>query len=48
MNTLRGMWDGLDSVGRTVLVGAVALIILAAIVTGFDLGPWILAIFGQS
>lgn len=45
MQTLRNMWAGLDATGRAVLIAAAALIITAAIITGFDLGPWLAAIF---
>lgn len=41
-DTLRAMWRDLDNTGRIVLIVAVTLVIVSAIIVGFDLTGWLL------
>lgn len=45
MQTLKGAWSGLDNTGRIVLMSAISLVLIAAIVWGLDLTPYITGIF---
>lgn len=44
MNTIRAMWAGLTPTGRTVLIGGVVLLLVVAMLTGTDIGPWLAAL----
>lgn len=46
-DALRAMWRDLDNTGRIVLIASVTLIVVAAIVAGFDLTGWLAGLSGM-